>query len=303
MGSVSRKIQPQSSGPLLPDGNIQIKGHHGSIQVEVPQDMNIAQHRARSISSAAPNNVVNSAQKDVYILSPDGKKSLLKKDTGAVATFSGKVSNNNGGHKGVLIRQEMNTDKVAPSDIRYSNEVEVLSTSDNSTDTRPLGLYKDSGSISTITSKDLQLMLERGLQNDTGDDIQVEIGPDNNVSIKIKQEKTQAKQERKIPIKKEKVWSINRTRKRKALYSIEPGVSSTEYLEKMRCAYDVDTIVTPSGHKFPFPTKFPGPDGKGRYKCPVEQCPFEFSTNDAKYFVENHLERHAKSFICQTPGA
>ncbi len=307
---MSARFQPQEAGPLQPDGNIQVPEQ----QVESQRTQNVVPSRRRITSTATHNNMGNSpqglgnssqmpviSQKVVSLLDAKGK--VLRTSSGYAASVPGKDSK----HSDAIINDPLNTDKVVAPDVNYSHEVEVFSSMDNNsgfvvgnTNATSVG---DSGLPSTISSKDLQLLLERVLQNDTGDDIQVEIGPENAVIINIKHEKTQTKQERKRPIKKEgnRIPKYKK-QKRSPLYRLEPGVSSTEYLEKMRCPNDINSIVTPSGHKFPFPVKFPGPRGRGQYKCPVQQCPFRFATGHVRHFVENHLERHVKVFICQTPG-
>ncbi len=332
VGSVSQIFQPQTSGPLHPDGNTPAKA---------PQFVTIA---PSSSFPASNNSFRNIPQNVVSILDPKGRRILMKSYSRPVANFSEKVSNDSDGsnntgsfqkslsildapgklmgisasndirnsdvNNSCLKSEHTILDELVTPNVSYSNQVEILNTSDNAgrivkkenaLPKRHVGQQR-LGLSNTVSSKDLQNILERSVQNDPPDDIQVEIGFKDNVT-KAKQDNTPRKRERKRPFNEESDRIPKyKKQKRSALYRLEPGVSSSEYLEKMRCPYDINFIVTPSGHRFPFPLKYPGPNGKGRYKCPVNQCPFEFPTPHIRHLVENHLERHAKVCICKTPG-
>ncbi len=287
-------------------GKIQYESQDGAEN----QVINITPSEGTENVPEPQSNITSSSQKAVAILAPGGRRFLLKTNPAVAENVSEKVSRDNSCTKLIVNSEVMDVDQSVTSDVvtpnvTYSNEVEVLSSSDKST---PLGLKKDFGLPKTINTKDLQLMLEKGLQNDTDEDIQVEIGPDNDIIIQIKEDEPQTRQKtNKRSKEKERIYTQNRIRKKKARYGIEGGISSAEYLEQLRCPDDRDSILTPSGHKWPFPVKLmtgrPGERGpRGMYQCPVDKCPFEFETGLARFFVENHLERHVTSFICQTRG-
>ena len=272
-GSVSRIIQTPSSAqpqPLLqtilsPDGRrILLKTYTGSGECDSQETF------SKSVVNNDNLNIMgHSPQKSASIVDTSTKLSHTLKDSGKV--IKGREA------KPGFNSELGNPDQHVTPNFTYTNKEEVLS-----------------------TSSDFDL-------------VQVELQSDSILPKTMNnQSKTQRKPGRPRSNKKESGRNLKpsgelkyKRRIRKTgptLYKLEAGVNSTDYLERLRCPYDINSIITPSGRKFPFPVKFTGANGKSRYKCPVDECSIDFVACHIRYLVENHLERHATEFVCKVSG-
>ncbi len=256
------------------------------------------------------------------ILSPDGRRILLKTYTGssecdsqdcAQETFS-KSDVNNDNHN-IMGPSPQKSASIAENSMKLAHSLKDSGYVPNDRDKKPRFITNEPEHPHPHVTPDFTYTNEEEVLSTSSDFdlVQVELQNDSVLPKTMNnQSKTQRKPGRPRTNKKEsgrnrrpsgELKYKRRIRKTgPTLYKLEKGVNSTDYLEKLRCPYDINSIISPSGRKFPFPVKFTGTNGKSRYKCPIDGCSIDFVACHIRYLVENHLERHATEFVCKVSG-